>query len=153
MFSFIFIFLILIDQSSKYFFEHFLSTQKIHLIEDFLVLSFVKNTGIAFSFPIEGIVLKVLTIALIIGIWVYYFRYETYKNLLLTKWAYVLILSGAISNGLERVFVGSVTDFIGVKYFAIFNFADIFISVGAFLLFVIYFKYERGTKWDLSKTK
>ena len=50
MFSFIFIFLILIDQSSKYFFEHFLSTQKIHLIEDFLVLSFVKNTGIAFSF-------------------------------------------------------------------------------------------------------
>ncbi|NCP77367.1 hypothetical protein GW830_04555 [bacterium] len=44
------------------------------------------------------------------------------------------------------MFVGSVTDFIGVKYFAIFNFADIFISIGAFLLFVIYFKYERANR-------
>ncbi|OIO76572.1 signal peptidase II [Candidatus Gracilibacteria bacterium CG1_02_38_174] len=146
MFPFVFIFFILVDQVSKYIFEHFFATSKIHILGDFLVLSFVKNTGIAFSFPIEGIVLKVLTIALIIGIVLYYFRYETYKNLLLTKWAYILILSGAVSNGLERVFVGSVTDFIGVKYFAIFNFADIFISIGAFLLFVIYFKYERANR-------
>ncbi len=143
MFPFIFTLLILLDQTSKYFFEHFLMSSKIHIIGDFLILSFVRNTGIAFSFPIEGIILKVLTIALIIGISVYYFRYEQYKNLPITKWAYVFIFSGAISNGLERVFVGSVTDFIGVKYFAIFNFADIFISVGTFLLFLIYFKHER----------
>lgn len=49
------------------------------------MLSFVKNTGIAFSFPIEGIILKVLTIALIIGITIYYFRYEVHKNLPLIK--------------------------------------------------------------------
>ncbi|EKD30433.1 MAG: hypothetical protein ACD_78C00062G0004 [uncultured bacterium (gcode 4)] len=143
MFPFIFILLILLDQTSKYFFEHFFWAQKIHLLGDFLMLSFVRNTGIAFSFPIEGIILKVLTVALIIGITIYYFRYETHKNLLLIKFWYTLILAWAVSNGLERVFIGSVTDFIGVKYFAIFNFADIFISVGAFLLFLIYFKHER----------
>lgn len=146
MFPFIFIILILLDQASKYFAEYFLVNSKIHLIGDFLTLSFVKNTGIAFSFPIEGIILKVLTVALILGICVYYFRYEQHKNLLITRFAYTLVLAGAVSNGLERVFVGSVADFIGVKYFAIFNFADIFISVGAFLLFIIYFKHERGAK-------
>lgn len=146
LFPLIFTLLILLDQASKYAFEHFLWAQKIHLLGDFLILSVVKNTGIAFSFPIEGIVLKVLTMALIIGIVVYYFRYEIHKNLLLTKLWYALILSWAISNGFDRVFVGSVTDFIGVKYFAIFNFADIFISIGAFLLFVIYFKHERENR-------
>ncbi|MDD5377301.1 MAG: signal peptidase II [Candidatus Gracilibacteria bacterium] len=146
MLPFIFTLLILLDQASKYLFEHFFATSKIHLFGEILVLSFVKNTGVAFSFPIEGMILKVLTVALIIGISVYYFRYEQHKNLLITKWAYILILSGAVSNGIDRVFTGSVTDFIGVKYFAIFNFADIFISVGAFLLFIIYFKHERTSR-------
>ena len=93
MLPFIFTLLILLDQASKYFFEHFLVSSKIHLIGDFLTLSFVKNTGIAFSFPIEGIILKILTVVLIIGITVCYFRYEAHKNLLLTKISYTLILS------------------------------------------------------------
>ncbi|MDD2917084.1 MAG: signal peptidase II [Candidatus Gracilibacteria bacterium] len=153
MFLFIFTLLILLDQFSKYSAEHFLAGQKIHLIGDFLTLSFVKNTGIAFSFPIEGIILKILTVTLIAGICWYYLRHETLKKLIATRLAYTLILSGAVSNGFERVFIGSVTDFIGVKYFAIFNFADIFISIGAFMLFIIYYKHERRTKGGFSKTK
>ena len=81
MFPFIFTLLILLDQASKYLAEHFLATEKIHILGDFLVLSFVKNTGVAFSFPIQGIVLKVLTVALIVGISIYYIRAEPYKNL------------------------------------------------------------------------
>lgn len=143
---FLSLFLVFLDQVSKYAAEHFLASSRIHLIGDFLTLSFVKNTGIAFSFPIEGIVLKILTVTLITGICWYYRYHETYKNLTLTRVAYALILSGALSNGFERVFVGSVVDFIGVKYFAIFNFADIFISIGAFMLFIIYFSHEQDTE-------
>ncbi len=143
MLPFIFILLILLDQASKYLAEHFLATEKIHLLGDFLVLFFIQNTGVAFSFPIQGIILKVLTVVLIVGISVYYIRAEPYKNLWITKFSYVLILSGAISNGIDRVSFGSVINFIGVKYFAIFNFADIFICVGAFLLFLIYFTHEQ----------
>lgn len=145
-FPFIFTLLILLDQFSKYWFGRFLASGEIQLIGDTLRLSFVKNTGIAFSLPIEGIVLKVLTIALITAIIVYFVRYEPYRSLPLTKWAYALILSGAVSNGADRIFVGSVTDFIGVKYFAIFNFADIFICIGAFLLFLIHSTHERGNR-------
>ena len=93
MFPFISILLISLDQISKYLFGHFFSTQKIHLIGDFLTLSFVKNSGIAFSLPLEGIILKVLTIVLIGAISLYFFRYEPYKNLPITRWAYTLILS------------------------------------------------------------
>lgn len=93
MFPLIFLFLIVLDQATKYWSEHFLANSKIHLIGDFLTLSFVKNTGIAFSFPIEGIILKVLTVALIIGICVYYLRHEVHRNLVMTKWAYMLVLS------------------------------------------------------------
>ena len=93
MFPFIFTLLILLDQVSKYIFEHFFAAERIQIIGDFFVLSFVKNTGVAFSFPIEGMVLKVLTIALITGIVVYFFRYEEHRKLRLTKIAYTLILS------------------------------------------------------------
>ena len=50
----------------------------------------------------------------------------------------MLIFSGAISHAYERIFHGQVVDFIAVKYFAILNFADIFISIGAFLIFCAY---------------
>lgn len=86
-------FLILLDQISKYAFEHFFAVRKIHLIGDFLVLSFAKNTGIAFSFPIEGMILKILTIALILGIVIYFFRHEPHKDLPITRWGYVFVLS------------------------------------------------------------
>ena len=48
-------------------------------------------------------------------------------------------MAGAISHAYERIFVGHVIDFIAVQYFAIFNFADIFISIGAALLFIAYY--------------
>jgi len=89
----------------------------------------VHNTGIAFSLPIEGIILKALTIILIIIIGVYFLKYEKLRDNIYTQVAYTLILSGAIGNGIERVYFGAVTDFIAIKYFAILNFADIFISV------------------------
>lgn len=121
--------LVLFDQWSKYFFTDVLGNNTMRLVGDYVVLRLMHNTGIAFSLPIEGLVLKALTIVLIIIIGVYFLRYEKLRDNISVRIAYILILSGAISNGIERVFIGSVTDFIAVKYFAIFNFADIFITV------------------------
>lgn len=55
----------------------------------------------------------------------------------------MLVISGALCHGYERIVNGYVVDFISVKYFAIFNFADIFISVGFGLIVLSYFLYER----------
>lgn len=101
------------------------------------------NTGVAFSLPIRGIVLQILTVLLIAGI-VYQYIHEEYskKSKLLDAW-YALILAWALSHAYERVFVGHVVDFIAVKYFAILNFADIFISIGAACIVCYYIFYGK----------
>jgi signal peptidase II len=99
------------------------------------------NSGVAFSLPIRGLFLQVLTIILIGGIIYCYIREEYDKKSKLLDAGYALILAGAISHAYERIFVGHVIDFIAVKYFAILNFADIVISIGAFCIIVYYFLY------------
>ena len=48
----------------------------------------------------------------------------------------VLILSGAVSNMIDRICYGCVVDFIDLKLWPVFNLADIFIVSGAILLLV-----------------
>ncbi len=112
---------------------------KVSIIGEYLTLKLSHNTWIAFSFPIEWIYLKILTICLTIVIVLYYISVEYPKNIRLLDVGYSLIFSGAISNWYERVFKWYVVDFISVQYFAIFNFADIFISIGAAILFIVYY--------------
>jgi len=45
-----------------------------------------------------------------------------------------LILAGAVSNFIDRLFFGCVIDFINLKFWPVFNFADIYISVGAVII-------------------
>lgn len=47
-----------------------------------------------------------------------------------------LILAGAISNMIDRLIYGCVIDFIDLKFWPIFNLADIFIVLGAAFLLV-----------------
>lgn len=50
-----------------------------------------------------------------------------------------MLLSGAIGNAWDRLTAAHVVDFISLKYFAIFNIADIFITVGASLIVLAHF--------------
>ena len=93
MFFLVTICLIFIDLTSKWAFSTFLGTKSIAILGDYLMLHVVHNTGIAFSLPIEGILLKCITILLIGGIVVYYFWYEKYKNAFLVRISYALILA------------------------------------------------------------
>jgi signal peptidase II len=53
------------------------------------------------------------------------------------------IIGGGMSNLLDRVFMGYVTDMFSFGSFAIFNVADIFISCGCIaLIFYIFFFYK-----------
>lgn len=103
--------------------------EKINLIGDFLYLKYVENTGIAFSLPIEGLILKILTIVIICIIFWYYKTEEQAKNDLKINLAFMMILAWALGNGYERIFHGKVIDFLWVKYFSVFNIADVWISI------------------------
>lgn len=136
-------FLVVIDVISKYWAESALMWKvSLQIIPDFVTLKLAYNPGIAFSLPIEWVPLQIITIMLI-GALIYYYIHDEYgKHLWFLDCAYMLILAWAIAHAYERIMVGHVVDFIAVKYFAILNFADIFISIGVGILIIYYSVYE-----------
>ena len=54
-----------------------------------------------------------------------------------------LILAGGLSNLFDRIAFGSVTDYLDLQHFAIFNFADICATVGCALLCLSIFFFEK----------
>jgi len=120
----------------------------IKLIGDILAFHFTANYYIAFSLPLSGRILTGL-IVLIIVMLIYYICYlainkkarqETHRAeiLLLT-----IITLGAISNILDRFSYGYVIDYLELKYFTVFNLADMMISGGALFLIICYLKKNR----------
>lgn len=131
-----------LDLFSKYTANNYL-IEKIKIFWDLFYLDVYKNTGIAFSIPLEWILLKIITISLIIGIFYYYFKEEKNKNSKLVDISFWLILGWAIWNWVERIFFSEVTDFIWVKYFAVFNLADSFITIWVMLyIYSLYIKQK-----------
>ena len=131
--------LISLDYFSKQSMLDLLQWENIQIWWEFLRLQLSYNSGIAFWLPITGLPLQIITIVLIIALLGYYFHTEYPKRSTLLDAGYTLIIAGALSHAYERIFVGHVIDFIAVQYFAILNFADIFISIGAALLFIAYY--------------
>ena len=60
------------------------------------------------------------------------FQISNFSNLQIFSIA--LILSGAISNMIDRLCFGCVIDFINIHIWPVFNLADIYITIGAILL-------------------
>jgi signal peptidase II len=52
----------------------------------------------------------------------------------------MLILSGAVSNIIDRLYFGCVIDFIDLKIWPVFNLADSFIVLGVILILLKQFK-------------
>lgn len=138
----------LIDFISKYFVVHHLK-EKIPLLGDFLYIQLVFNPWIAFSVQLNTILLKILTISLIFVIFWYYRKEEKKKQIFLIDISFALILGGALGNAYERIFSWEVVDFIGVKYFSVFNWADIFLSLGIilYLIYIIFLSKKYDKKW------
>lgn len=113
---------------------------------DIFGIKLVYNQWIAFGLPINWIFLKIITFAIIFGLIYYYIRYEFPKNKKIIDISFVFIFAGALSHLYERVFVWYVIDFLSLKYFAIFNFADVYITIWA-IIFILYNFYYESSRW------
>ncbi len=103
------------------------------------------NTGAAFGiFPSGGAIFTVIAI-IVIGAILYYFP-QIPREQMATRIALGLMLGGATGNLLSRLYQGTVTDFVSVGGFAVFNVADSSISIGAALLVVSMWVDERRAK-------
>lgn len=125
--------LIIFDQIIKICIKLNIDKMPIDFFYGMLRLNYCENEGAAFSIGNGNVLLFIIiNVILIIGLIIFYERNKkNIKNLY--KFFIILILSGGVSNLLDRIFRGYVIDFIDVNNiikFAVFNIADIFIVVG-----------------------
>ncbi len=96
---------------------------------------YVENTGAAFSsFSENTLVLAVLTSVILAGCLIVLLS-KKIKSLFMNI-CLLLVISGGLGNVIDRFRLGYVVDFIEPLFidFAVFNFADCCITVGAFLM-------------------
>ncbi|MDR1782222.1 MAG: signal peptidase II [Bacilli bacterium] len=129
---------ILVDQLSKYFISNNMHLyETINVIPNFFNLYYIQNDGGAFSI-LEGHMFLFYLVS-IIGLVILYFIYKQ-ANTNILKIAVAFVVGGLFGNLIDRVFYQKVIDFISLNFgsyhFAIFNVADIFITVGIILLLI-----------------
>ncbi len=125
-----------VDQLTKYV---AVNTVKINGPSEFLFglfqFRYVENTGAAFSsFSDNTLVLTVLTVIILL-VCLILLCSRKIKSLFVNI-CLILVISGGVGNVIDRILYGYVVDFIEPLFidFAVFNFADCCITVGAFML-------------------
>ncbi|PID51262.1 MAG: signal peptidase II [Pasteurellales bacterium] len=104
-------------------------------------LTYVRNTGAAFSFLADHSGWQkyfFICLALIVsGVLTFLLTKNNYSQKL-SNCAYALIIGGGLANGVDRLYNGYVVDFLDfywdIYHYPVFNIADIGIVVGASLL-------------------
>ena len=110
----------------------------VEFIPGFLGLTYVQNTGAAFS-SFEG---QQWLFALIFALFTAGVVYEYFKKPMgfttFERWCIAAIYGGGLGNMIDRVRLGYVVDMIETKFmvFPVFNVADCFITCGCILMLI-----------------
>ena len=114
------------------------------LVPHVMDLSLVYNTGAAFSMGEGKGVLFVLIAAVITAACaVMAYKEQTLPSPLAATLG--CVAGGGIGNAIDRVVAGRVTDFFATTFmdFAVFNVADIFITCGVVVAFVLWVRWDK----------
>lgn len=139
-----------IDIISKLVVSNFMSVNdSILVINKFFNITYVKNTGAAWSI-FSGEILGLIIVSLIIISFIVYYISKNKPSTKIEKIGYALILGGSFGNLLDRIIYGYVIDFLDFNIFGynypIFNLADSFIFVGVILIIIYTWRYENGNE-------
>lgn len=121
----------------------------IQLIRGVFNLTYVENRGAAFGLFQDGRIFFILFTLILIGAAIYLAPKLRGRSKLLDFGA-VFVLAGALGNLIDRIFRGFVVDMLDfcLINFPVFNVADIFVCVGAFLVCLYIVFFEEDTKKD-----
>jgi signal peptidase II len=101
---------------------------EVHVVGPFS-LHHVTNSGIAFGLFASATSIVILLTSLAVAWMLYFFARSGARHPVLPV-ALGLVIGGSVSNLIDRVRLGHVTDFLDVRYWPAFNLADTFIVVG-----------------------
>lgn len=109
---------------------------EVAVIDHVVGITNVHNSGAAFGFaPAGAAIFLIASVVVSIGLVVYVARNPGDMR---TDAILGLILGGTLGNGFDRIAFGTVTDFINVHFWPVFNVADSAISLGVVALLAGY---------------
>lgn len=133
------IILVILEQCIKmYIVENYKDQGSTSLIEDMVNITYVENTGGAWGVGQGDMATFVIANILVIGIIIRFIITQKDRIGTLTLISLILILSGGISNFIDRIVRGYVVDYIDITplfNFPVFNIDDVIIIIG-WILFV-----------------
>jgi signal peptidase II len=137
--------IVMADQVSKALVrQHVPLYDSVPVITGVFNITHVRNSGAAFGFlnavefPYKAAVLALVSTAAFIGIAIYAAASSTHGRM--ARFGLTLILAGAIGNLIDRLWLGSVVDFVdvvfGTWHFWAFNVADSAITLGVVAMMI-----------------
>ena len=142
------ILVIFIDQLVKYLVDKYMVYgQSIPLFNGFLQLTYVRNTGAAFSLFV-GFSPYLIAVGVLAAIVVVFFHYRLPPNDFYLQMSLAFILGGSLGNLIDRVARSFVVDYIDILIWPVFNIADIMINLGVILIAIKLFEKKKAEVKD-----
>ncbi len=110
------------------------------------LLHYLANSNLAFSLPLPpGAVFLFYFFVLLVVLIIFGLFLNAWRQLnMMAGLSFWLIFLGALSNLIDRFRYSAVIDFIDLKFWPVFNLADIMITAGVAILIVIYSHARRN---------
>ncbi len=131
--------IIIIDRAVKMWTTSYLAAMEtLPVIEDVFHLTYVRNTGAAFSFLHEHTWILIVITIIFCFILLYFVFFKK-----MTKWERItlaMVTAGGLGNLYDRIAYGYVIDMFDARIinFAVFNVADIFITCGGIAFMIVF---------------
>ena len=137
---FLSILIVALDQIVKSVINYFMTlNSSIIIIKDFFSLTYVMNSGAAWSILTGHTWLLILLAILALNL-IYIFLIKDKNLSKIETIIYSLLIGGILGNLIDRIIYGKVVDYLDFKIFnynfPIFNLADIFICISVFMLII-----------------
>lgn len=128
---------IALDQLTKYAVRSTMQPgDRIPIIGNWLSIYYVQNTGTAFSMFAGNKLVTVVFTSVLIVVCLIFIISELKAGRRLVPLLLTFVAAGGISNMIDRLSLGFVTDMISCWSFAVFNVADMFITCGCILTMI-----------------
>ncbi|MDD2620020.1 MAG: signal peptidase II [Syntrophomonadaceae bacterium] len=133
----------ILDRGSKWWVSnHFSLIESQELLDGLLYLTYVENHGAAFGImPGQSWFFLICGLLVVAGLSFYNARYKI-PNII--RISIGVLAGGALGNLFDRYFYGYVIDFLDLRWWPVFNVADMAIVCGGILLLVYLFREERN---------
>jgi signal peptidase II len=132
--SLIAFFLFLLERLTKFFALHYLG-EGFSCCHNFFGLEIFYNPGVAFGLPLPTIISLIVSLVIILCLIAILFKKRAELSKL-SLFAGELVVIGASSNLLDKIYYRQIIDFIILGKWPVFNLADCFIVIGILLIII-----------------